>query len=40
MAQALGAALSPAIGGWIGEELGHHTMFLLLGALGAGSLAL
>ncbi len=38
--QGLGAALSPAIGGWIAQEIGFSIMFLILGSLSLGSLAL
>jgi fucose permease len=30
--QGVGASLSPAIGGWIAQELGYAPMFLTLGA--------
>ena len=36
--QGLGASLSPAIGGWIAQEIG--TMFVTLGSLTLGSIAL
>jgi hypothetical protein len=32
--QGLGASLSPAIGGWIAQELGYGPMFLALGGFG------
>jgi len=38
--QGLGAALSPALGGFIAELLGYRTAFLLLGAIALGSLTL
>jgi MFS family permease len=38
--QGLGAALSPAIGGWIAEEIGYSAMFLILGSFALGSIAL
>ena len=39
-AQGLGAALSPALGGWIAQEAGYSTAFTILGAFALGSLAL
>jgi MFS family permease len=39
-AQALGAALSPALGGWLAQVAGYSTAFLVLGAFALGSLAL
>ena len=39
-AQGIGAALSPALGGWIAERLGYPVSFLVLGALALGSLAI
>jgi MFS family permease len=36
-AQGAGAALSPAIGGWLAERYGYPTAFIALGALAAGS---
>jgi MFS family permease len=39
-AQGLGAALSPAIGGWIAQDIGYGPAFLLLGAFALGSIAL
>jgi MFS family permease len=39
-AQAVGAALSPALGGWIAQRLGYAESFLVLGALALGSLAI
>ncbi|WP_346658078.1 MFS transporter [Bradyrhizobium sp. 157] len=38
--QGLGASLSPAIGGWIAEEIGYSAMFLILGSFALGSIAL
>lgn len=38
--QAIGASLSPAIGGWIAQELGYPAMFLTLGAFSLVSLVL
>ena len=38
--QGVGASLSPAIGGWIAQELGYGPMFLILGAFAAVSVAL
>ncbi len=38
--QGLGAALSPAIGGWIAQEIGYGTMFLVLGSFALVSTAL
>jgi MFS family permease len=38
--QGLGASLSPAIGGWIAQEIGYSTMFLILGGFALGSIAL
>jgi MFS family permease len=38
--QGLGAALSPAIGGWIAQEIGYSAMFLILGSFALGSIAL
>lgn len=38
--QAVGAALSPALGGWIAQAAGYPTAFLALGAISAASLAL
>ncbi|WP_409334505.1 MFS transporter [Bradyrhizobium jicamae] len=38
--QGIGASLSPAIGGWIAQELGYGPMFLLLGGFAAISVAL
>ena len=38
--QGVGAALSPALGGWIAQSLGYPVAFLSLGAVSAVSLAL
>jgi MFS family permease len=38
--QGLGASLSPAIGGWIAQEIGYSAAFVILGAFALGSLAL
>lgn len=38
--QGLGASLSPAIGGWIAQEIGYSSMFLILGSFALGSIAL
>ncbi|BBC03366.1 MULTISPECIES: MFS transporter [Bradyrhizobium] len=38
--QGIGASLSPAIGGWIAQEFGYGTMFLILGGFAAVSVAL
>jgi MFS family permease len=38
--QGLGASLSPAIGGWIAQEIGYSAAFEILGAFALGSLAL
>jgi MFS family permease len=39
-AQGIGAALSPAIGGWIAQEIGYSAMFVILGSFALGSIAL
>jgi MFS family permease len=39
-AQGLGASLSPALGGWIAQEIGYSAMFLILGSFALGSVAL
>jgi MFS family permease len=39
-AQAVGASLSPAIGGWIAQEMGYSVMFLILGGFALVSVAL
>ncbi len=39
-AQGVGAALSPAIGGWIAERMGYPVAFLVLGTLALGSVAI
>jgi MFS family permease len=38
--QGLGASLSPAIGGWIAQEIGYSAMFLILGSFALASIAL
>jgi MFS family permease len=38
--QAIGAALSPALGGWIAERLGYPVAFLTLGAIATGAMAI
>jgi MFS family permease len=38
--QGLGASLSPAIGGWIAQDVGYGAMFLILGGFALGSIAL
>ena len=38
--QGLGASLSPAIGGWIAQEIGYSAMFLILGSFALASVAL
>jgi MFS family permease len=38
--QGLGASLSPAIGGWIAQEIGYSAMFVILGSFALGSIAL
>jgi MFS family permease len=38
--QGIGAALSPALGGWIAEGLGYPHAFLLLGGIALGSIAI
>jgi MFS family permease len=38
--QGLGASLSPAIGGWIAQEMGYGPMFLILGSFALASVAL
>ncbi|MEO6840650.1 MAG: MFS transporter [Bradyrhizobium sp.] len=38
--QGLGASLSPAVGGWIAQEIGYSAMFLILGSFAFGSIAL
>ena len=39
-AQGIGASLSPAVGGWLSQELGYPTAFLILGSFALGSVAL
>jgi len=38
--QGVGASLSPAIGGWIAQEIGYSAMFVILGSFALGSVAL
>ncbi len=38
--QGIGASLSPAIGGWIAQDLGYGPMFLILGAFALVSVTL
>jgi len=38
--QCVGASLSPAIGGWIAQEIGYSAMFMILGGFALGSIAL
>ena len=38
--QGVGASLSPAIGGWLAQEIGYSTMFMILGSFALGSIAL
>jgi MFS family permease len=38
--QGIGAALSPALGGWIAQALGYPSMFMILGSVALGSVAL
>jgi MFS family permease len=38
--QGVGAALSPAIGGWIAQKLGYPAAFLILGSFAVGSIAI
>ena len=38
--QGIGAALSPALGGWVAQTVGFDGAFLLLGAISVGSLGL
>jgi hypothetical protein len=38
--QGLGASLSPALGGWLAQNLGYPTMFLILGSFALVSIAL
>jgi MFS family permease len=39
-AQGIGAALSPALGGWIAQEIGYGAMFLILGSFAMVSVGL
>ena len=38
--QGVGASLSPAIGGWLAQEIGYSTMFMILGSFALGSITL
>ncbi|MBB4240615.1 MFS transporter [Rhizobium tropici] len=38
--QGVGASLSPAIGGWLAQEIGYSLMFMILGSFALGSIAL
>jgi MFS family permease len=38
--QGVGAALSPAIGGWLAQELGYPAAFTILGCFAIGSIAI
>lgn len=38
--QGIGASVSPAIGGWIAQEIGYSAMFVILGSFALGSIAL
>ncbi len=38
--QGLGASLSPAIGGWIAQEIGYSATFMILGSFAFGSVVL
>ena len=38
--QGVGASLSPAIGGWIAQDIGYGPMFVILGSFALGSVAL
>jgi MFS family permease len=38
--QGLGSALSPLIGGWLAQEIGYPTTFIILGGCALGSIAL
>lgn len=38
--QGVGASLSPAIGGWLAQELGYHIAFYILGGFAVASLGL
>jgi MFS family permease len=38
--QGIGASISPAIGGWIAQEMGYAPMFLILGSFAAVSVSL
>jgi MFS family permease len=38
--QGIGAALSPAIGGWLAQELGYPSAFVILGCFAVGSIVI
>jgi MFS family permease len=38
--QGIGAALSPAIGGWLAQEMGYPSAFVILGSFAVGSIAI
>ncbi len=38
--QGIGAALSPAIGGWLAQEMGYPAAFVILGCFAAGSIVI
>ena len=38
--QGVGAALSPAIGGWLGQALGYPAAFIILGCFAVGSIVI
>jgi MFS family permease len=38
--QGLGASLSPALGGWIAQDIGYGPAFMILGSFALGSIAL
>jgi MFS family permease len=38
--QGIGASLSPAIGGWIAQELGYPAAFIILGSFAVGSIVI
>jgi MFS family permease len=38
--QGVGASLSPAVGGWLAQELGYPAMFMILGSFALASIAL
>lgn len=39
-AQGIGASLSPAIGGWMSQELGYSATFIVLGCFALASVSL